>query len=80
LPSGEIAEVDSRHTGYAVPVDRDARREAFGLEATLPHSAAHSTWFTFSRATPGFCAAVVGCFVRLVGMPEKAVTVNEATS
>ena len=74
---GEIAQLDWWHTGYAVPVGKDAHREAFGLVATLPHSAAHATRFTFSRTTPDFCAAALGCFVRLGGVPEKAVTDNE---
>lgn len=74
---GEIAQLDWWHTGYLVPVGKDARREAFGLVATLPHSAAHATCFTFSRTTPDFCAAALGCFARLGGVPEKAVTDNE---
>ena len=74
---GEVAQLDWWHTGYAVPVGKDAHREAFGLVATLPHSAAHATCFTFSRTTPDFCAAALGCFVRLGGVPEKAVTDNE---
>ncbi len=74
---GEIAQLDWWHTGYAVPVGKDARREAFGLVATLPHSAAHATCFTFSRTTPDFMAATLGCFERLGGVPEKAVTDNE---
>jgi len=74
---GEIAQLDWWHTGYLVPVGKDACREAFGLVATLPHSAAHATCFTFSRTTPDFCAAALGCFARLGGVPEKAVTDNE---
>jgi transposase len=74
---GEIAQLDWWHTGYAVPVGKDARREAFGLVATLPHSAAHAAYFTFSRTTADFCAAALGCFVALGGAPEKAVTDNE---
>jgi hypothetical protein len=49
---GEIAQLDWWHTGYAVPVGRDVRREAFALMATLPHSATHATYFTSSRSTP----------------------------
>ena len=74
---GEIAQLDWWHTGYLVPVGKDACREAFGLVASLPHSAAHSTVFTFGRTTPEFCAAVLGCFVRLGGVPEKGVVDNE---
>lgn len=34
--------------------------------------------FTFGRTTPEFCAAALGCFVRLGGVPEKVVTDNES--
>lgn len=74
---GEISQLDWWHTGIGIPVGRGTSREAFGLVATLPHSAAHATVFTFSRTTPDFCAAVLGCFVRLGGVPEKAVIDNE---
>jgi transposase len=74
---GEIAQLDWWHTGYLVPVGKDARREAFGLVASLPHSAAHSAVFTLGRTTPEFCAAALGCFVRLGGVPEKGVVDNE---
>lgn len=75
---GEIAQLDWWHTGVDIPVGKGAGREAFGLVTTLPHSAAHSTVFTFGRTTAEFCAAVVGCFERLGGVPEKAVTDNES--
>lgn len=39
---GELAHVDWWHTGTLIPVGKDARREAFGLVTTLPHSAAHA--------------------------------------
>jgi transposase len=74
---GEIAQLDWWHTGCRVPVGKEAQRETFGLVATLPHSAAHATCFTFSRTTADFLAAALGCFVRLGGVPEKAVTDNE---
>ncbi|HUO48498.1 MAG TPA: IS21 family transposase [Acidimicrobiales bacterium] len=74
---GEVSQLDWWHTGVDVPVGKGAVREAFGLVATLPHSAAHATVFTFGRTTPEFCAAVLGCFHRLGGVPEKAVTDNE---
>jgi transposase len=74
---GEISQLDWWHTGVQVPVGKGATREAFGLVTTLPHSAAHATVFTFARTTPDFCAAALGCFVRLGGVPLKAVTDNE---
>jgi transposase len=74
---GEIAQLDWWHTGVHVPVGKGAAREAFGLVATLPHSAAHAVTFTFGRTTAEFCAAALGCFQRLGGLPEKAVIDNE---
>jgi transposase len=75
---GEISQLDWWHTGVQIPVGKDARREAFGLVTTLPHSAAHAAVFTFGRTTAEFCAAALGCFVRLGGVPEKVVTDNES--
>jgi transposase len=75
---GEIAQLDWWHTGVEIPVGKGAGREAFGLVATLPHSAAHAAFFTFGRTTPEFCAAALGCFIRLGGVPEKVITDNEA--
>jgi transposase len=46
---GEISQIDWWHTGRNIPVGKGAHREAFGLVATLPHSAAHATVFTFGR-------------------------------
>jgi len=74
---GEIAQLDWWHTGVDIPVGKGAGRQAFGLVTTLPHSAAHSTVFTFGRTTAEFCAAALGCFERLGGVPEKAVADNE---
>jgi transposase len=73
---GEIAQLDWWHTGAEIPVGKGAVREAFGLVASLPHSAAHATTFTFGRTTAEFCHAALGCFVRLGGVPEKAVVDN----
>jgi transposase len=74
---GEFSQLDWWHTGVEVPVGKGAGREAFGLVATLPHSAAHATMFTFGRTTAEFCAAALGCYLRLGGVPEKAVADNE---
>lgn len=75
---GELSQLDWWHTGVDVPVGKGAVREAFGLVTTLPHSAAHATVFTFGRTTAEFCAAALGCYVRLGGLPEKAITDNES--
>ena len=74
---GELAQLDWWHTGANIPVGKGAARQAFGLVATLPHSAAHATYFTFGRTTLDFCAGVLGCFSRLGGLPEVAITDNE---
>jgi transposase len=74
---GELSQLDWWHTGVDVPVGKGASREAFGLVATLPHSAAHATVFTLGRTTAEFCAAALSCFVRLGGVPEKVITDNE---
>lgn len=74
---GELAHVDWWHTGVQIPVGRGATREAFGLVASLPHSAAHATVFTFSKTTADFCPAMVGCFERLGGVSTAAVLDND---
>lgn len=74
---GELAHVDWWHTGVQIPVGRGATREAFGLVASLPHSAAHATVFTFSKTTADFCPAMVGCFERLGGVSNGAVLDND---
>jgi transposase len=75
---GEISQLDWWHTGVHLEVGKGARREAFGLVATLPYSAAHTTVFTFGRTTAEFCAASLNCYLRLGGAPEKAITDNES--
>lgn len=74
---GELTHVDWWHTGAQIPVGKGATREAFGLVTSLPHSAAHSTVFTFSKTTADFCPAVVGCFERLGGVSQAAVLDND---
>jgi transposase len=76
---GELAHLDWWHTGVGIPVGKGAHREAFGLVATLPHSAAHACVFTFGRTTADFCAALVGCLGRLGGVPQGAVLDNETS-
>jgi transposase len=74
---GELAHVDWWQTGVQIPVGRGATREAFGLVVSLPHSAAHSTVFTFSKTTADFCPALVGCLERLGGVSQAAVLDND---
>jgi transposase len=75
---GELAQVDWWHTGLRVPVGKGRQREAFGLVASLPASAALRVVFTFARTTPAFCAALVGCLERLGGLPSAIVSDNDA--
>lgn len=76
---GEISQIDWWHTGVAVPVGKGAAREAFGLVTSLPHSAAHAAVFTFAKTVADFCAALLGCFVRLGGVAEAAVMDNDSS-
>ena len=76
---GEIGQVDWWHTGVQVPVGRGVTREAFGLVATLPFSAAHAMTFTLSRMVGDLRPALVGCLERLGGVPEKLVFDNDAS-
>lgn len=75
---GEVSQIDWWHTGRKVPVGKGASREAFGLVATLPHSAAHAAVFTFGRTVADLLQAALGCFERLGGAPEKVVCDNDA--
>lgn len=74
---GEISQIDWWHTGLKVPVGKGATREAFGLVATLPSSAAHAAVFTFGRTVADLLPAALGCFERLGGVPEKVVCDND---
>ncbi len=75
---GEISQIDWWHTGRQIPVGKGATREAFGLVATLPASAAHAAVFTFGRTVADLLPAALGCFERLGGVPEKVVCDNDA--
>jgi hypothetical protein len=75
---GEVAQVDWWHTGLAVPVGKGRVREAFGLVATLPASAAVGVVFTLARTTAEYCAALLGCLERLGGLLEAVVSDNDA--
>lgn len=74
---GEISQLDWWHTGRQIPVGKGASREAFGLVATLPHSAAHAAVFTFARTMGDLIAAALGCFERLGGAPDAVVCDND---
>ena len=76
---GEICQVDWWHTGIDVPVGKGAVREAMGLVATLPSSAAHAVVFTLSKTVADFCAGLVGCLHRLGGVAEKLVADNDTS-
>jgi transposase len=76
---GEISQLDWWHTGVRIPVGKGAKREAFGLVTTLPHSAAHAVVFSFARTVAELLPAVIGCFDRLGGAPECAVCDNDAS-
>jgi transposase len=76
---GEIGQVDWWHTGAQVPVGRGRTKEAFGLVTTLPFSAAHAITFTLSRTVGDLRPALLGCLVRLGGVPEKLVFDNDAS-
>lgn len=76
---GELCQVDWWHTGIDVPVGKGATREAMGLVATLPASAAHAVEFTLSKTTADFCAALLGCVQRLGGTAEKLVMDNDTS-
>jgi transposase len=75
---GEISQIDWWHTGAQVPVGKGATREAFGLVATLPASAAHAAVFTFGRTIGDLLPAALGCFQRLGGVPDTVVCDNDS--
>jgi hypothetical protein len=54
-------------------VGKGARRRAFGFVTALPFSAAHSVVFTHSQTTADAVPALLGCLVRLGGVPGKLV-------
>lgn len=76
---GEIAQLDWWHTGVEIPVGKDATREAFGLVATLPASAAHASTFTLGRTIGDLLPAALRCFSFLGGVPEKIVCDNDVS-
>lgn len=75
---GKLAQVDWWHSGLGVPVGKGRTRQAFGLVATLPCSAALLVVFTLACGTAEFCAALVGCLQRLGGLPGAIVSDSDA--
>jgi transposase len=76
---GEIGQVDWWHTGARVPVGHGRTREAFGLVTTLPFSAAHAITFSLSRTTVDLRTGLVGCVLRLSGVPGAFVFDNDTS-
>jgi hypothetical protein len=74
---GEISQMTGGTRVGGSPVGKGSHREAFGLVATLPHSAAHAAVFTFGRTIGDLLPAAPGCFKRLGGAPEKVVCDND---
>jgi transposase len=75
---GEIGQIDWWQLPIPVPVGRDALRKAFGLVVTLPHSAAHACFFTHAKTLADFLPALLGCLVRLGGVPHGLVLDNDS--
>jgi transposase len=70
---GEILQADWWETGVSVPVGKGASRPAFGFVTTLPFSSAHAVVFTHSQTTADAIPALLGCLLRLGGVPAKLV-------
>jgi len=56
-----------------VPVGKGQARRAYGFVTALPFSSAHSVVFTHSQTTADAVPALLGCLVRLGGVPAKLV-------
>lgn len=76
---GEIGQVDWWHLPVKVPVGVGAVRPVTALVVTLPASAAHAAVFTLAKTTAAFVEALVGCLVRLGGVPEQLVFDNDTS-
>lgn len=75
---GEIGQLDWWELPVGIPVGRAVERKAFGLVVTLPHSAAHACFFTHQKTLADFLPALVGCVVRLGGVPKGLVLDNDS--
>jgi transposase len=76
---GEIGQFDWWDLPIAVPVGKNRFRRPHGLVATLPHSAAHETVFTFTKTMGDFCPAFMGTLQRFGGVPEAGVFDNDSS-
>lgn len=76
---GEIGQFDWWDLPIAIPVGKNRFRKPHGLVATLPHSAAHETVFTFTKTMGDFCPAFVGALERFGGVPEAGVFDNDSS-
>lgn len=76
---GEIGQVDWWELPRRVPVAENVLRKLFGLVVTLPHSAAHACFFTYSQTLHDFLPALVGCLERLGGVPAGLVLDNDTS-
>lgn len=62
-----------------IPVGPVATRKAYGWVTTLPHSAAHAVVYSLSKTMADLLQAVLGCFLRLGGVPEAMVVDNDSS-
>lgn len=76
---GEIGQVDWWELPRRVPVAKNVLRKLFGLVVTLPHSAAHACFFTYSQTLHDFLPALLGCLERLGGVPAGLVLDNDTS-
>ena len=76
---GEIGHTDWWETRVWVPVGKGATREVFGLVTSLPHSAAHSAVFSFSKTMADFLTAFSQTLHRLGGVSEKMVVDRDSS-
>jgi transposase len=76
---GELGQVDWWELPLCIPVVENVLRKLFGLVVTLPHSAAHACFFTHSQTLHDFLPALIGCLVRLGGVPEGLVLDNDTS-
>jgi transposase len=76
---GEIGQFDWWDLPIAIPVGKNRYRKPHGLVATLPHSAAHETVFTFTKTMGDFCPAFMGTLERFGGVPTAGVFDNDSS-
>ncbi len=76
---GEIGQFDWWDLPIQIPVGKERFRRPHGLVATLPHSAAHETVFTFTKTMGDFCPAFMGTLERFGGVPTAGVFDNDSS-